>query len=229
MWLYNAAALAERFWVIAVDTMGGPGKSIPGAGYNKAFDDAEWIDETLAPLTTGEFFAAGVSNGAYLAQYYALHRPGRVKKIVCMAGSVPVGDFGSMKTMLRVFMPEAAFPTRGNAIRLLRKLSGGNSAAFTGNPLVVEHYQGLLRGFHNMAMRFHKMPLFSAEDIGQIRDKVLYLVGEEDPFAKLGGKQALLKNKMQVRFFPGVGHGINHEIADEINVVLIAYFLGQQG
>ena len=54
-----------------------------------------------------------------------------------------------------------------------------------------------------------------------MRDKVLYLMGEADPFAKLGGKATLERYGMNARFFPEVGHGINHEIAGEINAILI--------
>jgi hypothetical protein len=52
---------------------------------------------------------------------------------------------------------------------------------------------------------------------GATRGRTLYLIGEENPFAKLGGKDALLRYKMNVKFFPDAGHGINHEISEEIN------------
>lgn len=89
--------------------------------------------------------------------------------------------------------------------------------------MVLEHFTYLLRGYNNMAMQYHKVVAFSDEQIERIRSKVLYLVGEADPFAILGGKAALEENKMNVRFFPGVGHGINHEIDDEINSILIEH------
>lgn len=51
MWNYNAKFLSEHYRIYAVDTIGGPGKSVPS-----------------------------VSHGGYLAQLYALHRLERVKK-----------------------------------------------------------------------------------------------------------------------------------------------------
>ena len=164
---------------------------------------------------------AGVSHGAYLTQYYGLRRPEKVIKMVCMAGTVPVSGSSPMKTMIKIFLPEALFPTRNNTIKLLRKLSGKNSGVFIDNPIVMEHYQALLKGFNNMAMRHHKLKQFSDEQITAIRGKTLYLMGDADPFARLGGKELLLRYKMNARFFPDAGHGINHEIADEINKVLI--------
>jgi len=225
MWIYNAATLSRYFRIFAVDTIGGPGKSCPNKNYNKNFDIEMWIDEILAWLTLDKVYIAGVSHGAYLAQYFSLYRPDKVIKIVCLASTVPDINFNPMKTMIKVFLPEALFPTKGNTIKILQKLCGKNITAFTENPTVIEHYQCLLKGFNNMAMRYHKIISFNDEEINSIREKTLYLVGEDDPFAKLGGKDALLKNRMNVKFFPEVGHGINHEIAKEINRIIIEYFL----
>jgi pimeloyl-ACP methyl ester carboxylesterase len=224
MWLYNAQALSRHFHIIAIDTIGGSGKSRPNENYNKEFDDAKWIDEVLSELALDKICIAGVSHGAFLAQYYALHRPERTEKILCMAGSVPVGNSSPMKTMMKIFLPEALFPTKQNTIKLLKKLSGENSSVFTESPIILEHYRALLKGFNNMAMAYHKVEPFSDEQVASIRDKALYLVGVEDPFAKLGGKNALIRYRMNAKFYPEAGHGINHEISDKINNEIIHYF-----
>ena len=83
----------------------------------------------------------------------------------------------------------------------------------------------LLKGFNNMAMSFHKIDSYSEEQINAIRGKTLYLVGDADPFAKMGGKDLLTQHNMNARFFPDVGHGINHEIADEINRIIPDFLL----
>lgn len=224
MWVYNAAELAQHFKLYAIDTIGGPGKSVPNQNYNKNFEDEIWIDETLNGLGLGKVSIIGVSHGGFLAQCYAVRRPERVNKIACLASSVAAGTRGSpMKTMMKIFLPEALIPTKRNVARLLAKLSGKNSAAFTDNPLILEHFTYLLRGFNNMAMRYHKVAGFTDEQIEGIKDKTLCLVGEADPFAILGGKAALEKYKMNARFFADVGHGINHEIASEVNTLLIEY------
>lgn len=224
MWVYNAAALAPYFRLYAVDTIGGPGKSVPNQHYDKNFEDEVWIDETFDGLGIGSANIIGVSHGGYLAQCYALKRPERVNRIACLASSVVAGTRGSpMKTMMKIFLPEAVIPTKQNIVRLLKKLAGKNYSVFTENPLILEHFTYLSRGYNNMAMRFHKVTGFTDEQIAGIRDKALYLVGESDPFAILGGKAALEKYNMNARFFADVGHGINHEIADEINALLIEY------
>lgn len=50
MWVYNAKRLGERYKLYAIDTMGGPGKSVPNENYNKDFDDIKCIDEVLNGL-----------------------------------------------------------------------------------------------------------------------------------------------------------------------------------
>lgn len=223
MWFYNAEALSHHFRVYAIDTIGGPGKSLPNENYNKSFDDAKWIDEVLEQLALDKVYIAGVSHGAYLAQYYAIRRAERVTKIVCMAGSVPVGNSSPMKTMMKIFLPEALFPSNRNITKILHKLSGENYKVFTDNSIILEHYCSLAKGFNNMAMAYHKVERFNDEQVVSIRNKALFLVGDDDPFAKLGGKNALIQYKMNAKFYPKVGHGINHEISEEINKRIIEY------
>jgi len=230
MWVYNAKALQEHFSLYAIDTIGGPGKSRPNDNYTKGFDDLAWIDQVLDGLSLlrQSICIAGVSHGAYLAQLYGLHRPDQVKKILCMAGTVPAGNASPIKTMMKIFLPEALFPTPKNVVKLLCKLSGKHHHVFTENPDILEHYECLLKGFNNMAMSYHKIESFSRRQIDAIRDKSFFLVGEEDPFMILGGKDMLLQFNMKARFFPEAGHGINHELSQEINQIIAEYFLGDQ-
>lgn len=222
MWIYNARALAEHFRIYAVDTIGGPGKSKIGEKYNKEYDDVAWIEEIMGLLGLSKASFAGVSNGGYLVQLFTLKRSNMVDRAISISASVPCGEKnGSMKTMMKIFLPEALFPTRKNTRKLLQKLTGDNVQVFTENKLIMEHYQWLLRGFNNMAMRYHNVRPFTEDEIAFIRDHVIYLVGEEDLFEKLGGKNDLLEHNMNVRFYPGVGHGLNHEKSDEINKKII--------
>lgn len=226
MWIYNAKDLATHFRIFAIDTLGGPGKSCPNENYNKTFNGVQWIDEVLDELKLEKIYMSGVSNGAYLTQYYGVHRAERVIKMVCMAGSISVGSAGaSLKNMLKIFLPEALLPTKRNTEKLIVKLTGKNSGVFIDNQAIMAHYHYLLKGFNNMAMGYHKIECFSLEQIDTIREKVLFLVGNDDPFAKLGGKELLEKHQMNAKFFDHVGHGINHEISEEINRVLVDYLL----
>lgn len=223
MWIYNAKALAEHFRVYAIDTMGGPGKSRPNENYGTGFDEIRWLDEIFEKLGLEKFHIAGVSNGSYMAQHYGIMRPERVMKIICMSGTIVDEGSGSpLGKMLRLFLPEALFPTKNNAARLIRKMSGTNYSAFTENPKIMEHFYWLLKGFNNQAMTVHKLEYFNEEQISRISGKILFLIGANDPLGNHQETEKKLKHyHLAYRFFPGVGHGINHEIADEINRVII--------
>lgn len=225
MWIYNAKYLSLYYRVYAVDTIGGPGKSVPGELYNKDFDDVLWIDKILEGLSIEQTFLAGVSHGGYLVQVYALSRPQRVIKGISISGALSVGNNGSpMTTMMKIFLPEALFPTKKNVKKLIEKLCGENSAVFTENSDIMEHYTYLLKGFNNMAMGYHKVHTFTEKEVDIIRDKVEFLVGLEDPFEKLGGADAIQENCMCVTFYENAGHGLNHERADEINRKMVEIF-----
>lgn len=224
MWIYNARELSRNMRLYAVDTLGGPGRSIPNESYNEGYDDALWLDDVLEGLNIDCADIAGVSHGGYLAQMYAVERPGKVSKIACLAASVPVGKGSPMKTMMKIFLPEAAFPTKRNIVKLLKKLTGEHSEAFTENELILEHFTALLKGYNNMAMRYHKTTAFDESRITALRDKALYLAGDADPFMTLGGKDALLRLGMNARFYANAGHGLNHELPDEINGELARWF-----
>ena len=222
MWVYNAKRLGEKYRVYAIDTMGGPGKSIPNENYNKDFDDVKCIDEVFNGLGIDKAIIAGVSNGAYLVQAYTLNRPKKVLKGICIAGSVAVG--GKKKAMfaiMKIFMPEALFPSDKNIVKLVKKLCGSHYNEFSGNPIVMEHFKSVLKGFNNAAMGYHKVEGFSPEQVDKIRGKITYLVGDKDPFQKLGGRELLIENNMDAIFYEDAGHALNHELHEEINEKII--------
>lgn len=222
MWIYNAKYLSQFYCLYAIDTIGGPGKSVPGELYNKDFEDVIWIDQILEQLEIEQAFFAGVSHGGYLVQMYSVCRPERVLKGISISGAVSVGKNGSpMATLMRIFLPEALFPTQKNVKRLIQKLCGENYEVFTEHPDIMEHYTHLLKGFNNMAMGYHKVRTFSEEEVDIVRDKVEFLVGFEDPFEKLGGAEALRANQMKVTFYEKAGHGLNHERSEEINAKIV--------
>lgn len=228
MWLYNAEALAKHFCLYAVDTIGGPGKSVPSEAYFREFDDVRWLEQVLNGLDLDDCFVAGVSNGAYLSQLLCLAFPDRVRKAVCLAGTVPVGKPGGhWSIIMKIFLPEALFPSHRNILKLINKLTGENGARLIENELFMEHYSWLLKGFKPMAMSYHKIAPFSDKQVDALRHKVLYLMGDEDPFAILGGKDRLIQYGMNARFYPRTGHAINQERPGEIEEAIIDFLLDE--
>lgn len=233
MWVYNARELSLHFHIYAVDTIGGPGKSEPDNGYDKSFEDEIWIDEIFDFLKIDKAYIAGVSNGGYLAQMYSIRRPERVIKGVCMAASLAVGsgDNGknsAMKTMMKIFLPEALFPTDKNVKKLISKMTGSNYHPLTDNAIVYRHFKQLMTGFNRAAMMNHKVKAFNESEILSIKDKVLFIAGRKDPFMLLGGAALIEKYEkehgLKAAWIDDAGHGINQERAEEVNELIINYF-----
>lgn len=231
MWIYNAKALAEHFHLIAVDTVGGPGKSRPNERYRRqGMDHTLWFGELLDGLRLEHAFVAGVSMGCLLAQIFLVAWPGRIKGIVGMAGLPSLQSVKSNPLRaMTVFLPEALFPTDKNIRKLMLKLSGSNASVFTENELIMRHYGQLLRHFNKMAMAKHPQKRFTAEEAAFFTDRSLFLVGDKDRIAYFPGcGQVLEKLGTAHEILPDTGHGINHEQADKVNQRVIE-FLRQIG
>lgn len=227
MWIFNARELSKYFYLIAIDTIGGPTKSIPNSNYGKEFRQEIWIDDVLDSLGLEKIFLAGVSNGAYLAQLYTAKRPGRVNGAVCMAGSVEVGGSGfAMIKKFKVFFPEALFPTEKNVVKLLTKICGVNKDVFIKNNDLMEHWKYLLKYGVPMAMGFHKILPLSQPEIKILSDKALFIVGDRDPIVSANSKEIFEANGIRYIMLKGSGHGINHEFADTVNKYIIEFLTG---
>ncbi|MBN2853204.1 MAG: alpha/beta hydrolase [Clostridia bacterium] len=224
MWLFNAKELSEHFYLIAVDTIGGPNKSIPNEKYNGDFNQIKWVDEVIDGLKVDHPSLIGVSNGAGIIQNYGPRNLEKIDKTVSMAGGLLYGKRVSVSKMLKVFLPEALFPSKKNVIRLLNKLTGEDSAVFTENPALMEHWMLLLKYFNNMSMGFHKMTPLTDDEVNNISKRMLVMIGDEDPIAYSRESEDLLK-KMNINYLivKNTGHAINHEKASLINKTIIDY------
>lgn len=225
MWIYNVQELAAHYYVIAVDAVGGSGKSEPNESYEKQFDQLTWIDDILQALRLNQVYIAGVSYGAYLSYYYMLNRPDKVTKAVCMAGRVPSSSLEVVTKMMKAFMPEALFPSEANCRKLLRKLSAPGSSVFEDNADLLKHWFYLLMYFNNKSMFKHKITMIPNEQLTTIRTKVLFLIGQHDILSNY--PKAI--NKLTQLQFPykiveGAGHAINHEQPSLVNQEMIQFF-----
>jgi pimeloyl-ACP methyl ester carboxylesterase len=229
MWLFNAQGLSRHFRMMAVDTMGGSGKSVPDERYGKGFQLPRWLGDVLDGLEVRTAYAAGVSYGCYLAQLLFTSYPERIRKFVGMAGFVAAegyvgGKLGTMWRMMKTMMPEALFPSRANAMRIMRRLAGSNADALLSNPEVTEHFWLLMRHYNNRAQFVHMRRNLGAAEVEAMRDKSLFLIGEEDPLASFPGALRAMKYFcMNVKYFPHTGHVINHALPEKINAEIIGF------
>lgn len=221
MWIYNVQDLSKHFFIIAVDTIGGPGKSEPNGSYFKNFDQCIWINEILDSFSISKINIVGVSNGAYLANYFTLKNKDRVNKIVCMSGGV----ISSPLRMMKAFLPEALFPNEKSTKKLLRKLCAPNSDAFEKNDEIMLHWNYLLKYFNNMLMSYHKYTKLKTLDLSILKDKALFLIGEFDRLTYYPESiKALEDNNLNFKIVKNAGHGINHEQPELIYNEIINFF-----
>ena len=231
MWVVNAKAWAKKFRLYAVDTIGGPGKSVPNGNYGKGFDQCLWLDDVLQALNLERVNMAGVSNGAYITQLYGAKRPEKTNRLVCIAGALRKGDkapgfFQLMKSM-SVFFPEAMFPTKKNMIKLLDKLCAGNSEKYLADTEAMVHWEALLKHFNKMAMGFHKILPISEEEVANLRGRTLFIIGDKDPIAYSPESENILKeNGMDYVIIKNAGHTVNYEMPDKINSLVEDFLLG---
>jgi pimeloyl-ACP methyl ester carboxylesterase len=229
MWILNAGELSRHFRMMAVDTMGGSGKSVPDERYGKGFELSRWFGDVLDALDVRSGYAAGVSYGCYLAQLLFTSYPERIRKFVGMAGYVAADGYvgGKMAMMWRIvksMMPEALFPSRKNSLHIARKLTGSNADRLLSNPDFMEHFWLLMKHYNKRAQFVHSRRNFSPAEIDAMRDKSLFLIGEEDRLASFPGALRAMKDfRMNVKYFPHTGHAINHALPEEINAEIVNF------
>lgn len=228
MWVYNAKAWSSKYRIYAIDTIGGPGKSVPNEYYNENFDMLLWVDDVLKELDIKKANFAGVSNGAYITQSYGARRPSKCIKLVCMAGGLTAGDkspgLWDMIQTFKVFFPEALFPTKKNLIKLITKLCGANLYRILDDKDIISHWYALIRYFNNMAMGYYKLIPLSGAEVSNMRDNSLFIIGDKDPIAY--GEKAvniLKENQMEFIIINGAGHAVNHEFSNKVNEMVLDF------
>jgi pimeloyl-ACP methyl ester carboxylesterase len=93
MWFANVADLSTKFRVIAIDTIGEPGKSVPIRPNASRCDCAAWLEEVFTQLDIQKAHVVGLSRGGWMALNLAMHAPQRVEKVVLLS---PAASFISL-------------------------------------------------------------------------------------------------------------------------------------
>ncbi len=107
MWAPNIKELSENFFCIAVDTLGGPGKSIPNEKYEKRYFNKQlWINDIADYFHLKIFNIAGVSNGAAIVFNYTTKESNKINKAVCIEGGIVSNPLKSFVSTLGMMFPE---------------------------------------------------------------------------------------------------------------------------
>ncbi len=221
MWIHNIRSLSACFRCIAVDTVGGPGKSVPGEAYNKNFSQREWIDSILDQLDIKTCFMMGVSNGAVMAFAYAAFSE-RVEKLICIEGGPILSSAVAYKTMLKAF-PEILWPTEKNVKKLLIKLANPRQGFFEENPNISDHMVLIMKASNQIAMANHKLWIYDNKRAEKLRSKTLIIMGEYSGAKSVEIMQVLSSDGYKVQVIKDAGHGVNMEQFEILNDSAIAF------
>jgi pimeloyl-ACP methyl ester carboxylesterase len=107
MWGLNIGDFSQRYRVYAIDTMGQPGKTIPGEPIASTADYVTWLTATLDALHLDRVNLLGMSFGGWLALNYACAAPDRVRTLTLLSpgGVLPISRQFKLRGMLMVLVP----------------------------------------------------------------------------------------------------------------------------
>lgn len=197
MWAPNVADLSEVYRVYAIDTMGQPGKSVPGEPIGDPSDLVGWLTATLDGLQLDRVSLAAMSFGAWIALNLAMTAPERVRKLVLLSPAA------SLQPLVKQFglrgMLAGIFPTR----RMASSLMGWMGFKKTTDDSVSEHLIDLMW----LGMKHFRMPpearslipeAFSDDELRSLNMPVLLLMGQHeviyDPAKALARARRLIPN-----------------------------------
>lgn len=227
MWLLNMKELSRHFFCIAIDTLGGPGKSVPNENFNKKeFDQINWINEIAGSFSIDNFNIAGVSNGAAIAFKYALYESRKINKVVCVEGGIITKPLKSMICTLLLLFPEVLIPTKKNLVKAMSKLVSPDSNIYARHPEVFDHII-MVEKVHNKAAMFpHKLEKYDREKAQKIREKLYFIIGDYMVSTSKSRQECieLLKDGgFKYDVIKNAGHAVNHEQPEIVNEKIVSF------
>jgi pimeloyl-ACP methyl ester carboxylesterase len=224
MWFPNIADLSRNFRVLALDTPGEPGKSVPTRPNPTRRDCAAWLEGVLDELGISRAHVLGLSRGAWLALNLVLVAPGRLERIVLLS---PAAVFVALNSFFSaVAQVVMRLPTR--AVSKVA-LNSWVARGFVVDPLFAEQFMtGLLNWNWNVNTSGYAgvMPcIFTDEELRQIHQKVLLLIGDQDRLnpPKALQRAILTLPHLEAEIIPRAGHFLNMEQPESVNARILEF------
>ena len=220
MWFPNIQSLSQTYHVLAVDTPGEPGKSVPTQRMPQISDAADWLTSVMDELGLETAYMAGLSRGGWLAINLASQAPERVKKLCLLS---PAAAFNELNRFFQLVASSVMH------IRLRSVLKAAFYAWVAKGYSVNETYlDQFVLGLQNWNWtKIGTMPsLMSDEVLRKLTMPVLLLVGDED---KLNGENTLERAKrliphLEAGIIPHAGHCLSMDQAEIVNERMIQFF-----
>ncbi|MFZ5720651.1 MAG: alpha/beta fold hydrolase [Pseudomonadota bacterium] len=204
-WMADAAILARRFRVHAVDMIGEPGLSAPARPPLASHVYADWLGEVLAGLGVERAALVGISLGGWLALEFATRRPETVSAVVLLCP----GGVGRHRNVLIWALP-LLFLGRWGRRKILERMAGGQAMApDQASPEAQAYGEFIDLVFANFRPRTEALPPFSDAELSRLAMPLLAILGARDVMIDSAGtRDRLVRNvpKAEVAWLPQAGH-----------------------
>ncbi len=226
MWAPNIKELSENFFCIAVDTLGGPGKSIPNEKYEKRYFNKQlWINDIADYFHLKIFNIAGVSNGAAIVFNYTTKESNKINKAVCIEGGIVSNPLKSFVSTLGMMFPEALIPTKSNMLKILEKLCSPDSGFIERYPEISQHLILLMKSHNRKAMFVHTIEKYDRDKSITVKDKLYFLIGGHMVKKRKEFIKILHDGEYKYKIVQNAGHALNHEQPEITNNEIINFLL----
>jgi pimeloyl-ACP methyl ester carboxylesterase len=226
MWFPNIADLSAEFRVLALDTIGEPGKSLPMQPNASPRDLAAWLEGVLDELDISKIRVVGLSRGGWLGLNLALHAQQRLERIALLS---PAASFISLNSFFRA-VAGAAMRIPARPV-LKAALYSWVARGFVVNEIFAEQFILGLRNW-NWAMGSNGysgvMPsAFSEDALRQLHVPVLMLIGDQD---KLNPPKAIERARqliphIEAEIIPNAGHFLSMEQPEGVDALLLKFLV----
>jgi pimeloyl-ACP methyl ester carboxylesterase len=224
MWFANIADLSSKFRVYAIDTIGEPGKSIPGQPNASREASAEWLEQVFDQLGIQRAHVIGLSRGGWLALNLALLAPERVERVVLLS---PAASFISLTPF---FQALARAVIRIPVKRILKAvLTSWVAPGYIINEVFERQFiLGLL--YWNWAINAQGysgvMPsVFPEDELKNLHTPILMLTGDHD---RLNPPRAIQRAKqlipyLKAEIIPQAGHLLSMEQSGSVDQCVLNF------
>ncbi len=219
MWYPNAGYLSEVYRVYALDTIGDLGKSVSSRPIMKPADFNLWLEDIFDRLGIGRAHIAGLSFGGFLALNMAISAPERVEKLILLS---PVGLLSMrlrfyFRLAAAILLPFLSFERK-------QKLFLGKASEHAA-PVIKQLLTpaGFRYGQYN---KVFIPPVFSDEELGQIKAPTLLLLGEQEVIYEPGKALNRANShipRIETAVIPDAGHTLNFDQPEMVNRTILEF------
>ena len=212
MWHPFVAGLREKHRIVALDTIGDVGRSIPEHLPRGIEDFTHWIAEVMDELGLVRAHFVGLSYGAWLSANMAASRSERVDRLVLLA---PAAVFDRIGAEFLLRAASASFTRSPRSIRNLAEW-------LVHNPKTLDDPANLLEvGFQARRLTLLPPPhRLSDDQLRSIGASTLFMIGEHEPVTrpiKAISRAERFVRSIETVLVPNAGHMLTGEAPEQVN------------